>query len=157
MEAYRIADEPRPGGLAQLAVNPVWPLMAVMFAGPWLAWPWFFVNGLAVGSPTLRREAGVALSGFAGSVVLLLGIGLLLGTGILEAWTRDYLLLGLTVWKLGVSYWLYALQGRSFGLYEYYGGEVKNGMFVVMISLLVDRRLSAALLEWNPFVMMVLT
>jgi len=43
-DGYRIADEPRPGALSQLAVNPLWPLLAVMLGGTWIAWPWFALN-----------------------------------------------------------------------------------------------------------------
>ncbi len=134
MQAYRIADEPRPGGLAQIAVNPVWPLFAIMFAGPWLAWPWFVLNGMAVGSPTLRREAITAAAGFAGTAAILIGIDAAFDSGMLFRAGVQYAMLGLTVWKLGVSYWLFSIQSRTFGIYEYYGGAVKNGMLVVVIA-----------------------
>jgi len=54
---YRIIDEPRPGPLAQIAVNPVWPFLSVMMAGGWLAWPWFALNAFAIGSARKRAEA----------------------------------------------------------------------------------------------------
>ena len=38
---YRIADEPRPGAMEHLAVDPLWPFLAIMFGGAWLSWPWF--------------------------------------------------------------------------------------------------------------------
>ena len=33
---YRIADEPRPGAMEHLAVDPLWPFLAIMFGGAWL-------------------------------------------------------------------------------------------------------------------------
>ena len=71
---YHLADEPRPGGLAHLAVQPFWPLLAMMLAGSWLALPWFVVNALAVGSPTRGKEIGLAVLAFAGSLGLVLAV-----------------------------------------------------------------------------------
>jgi len=39
-----------------------------------------------------------------------------------------------TLWKLGISYWLYELQSRSFGLYQYFGGVVRSGLAVVVLA-----------------------
>ena len=64
--SYRIGDEPRPGALARVAVDPMWPLLAVMLGGVWLSWPWFVLNGVVVGSPTRQgwqRVAGVSFRG----------------------------------------------------------------------------------------------
>ena len=33
-----VADEPLPGPLQRIAVNPFWPLLAVMFGGAWVSW-----------------------------------------------------------------------------------------------------------------------
>lgn len=131
---YRIVDEPVPGGLQRIAVNPMWPLFAFMFGGALLAWSWSGVNAYALGSPTRRRELGIILLGFAGTVALVIAAGLAAKA---EVITRDhlpYVILGLVVWKLGISYWLYFLQSRTFELYQYFGGAVRNGVAGVIAA-----------------------
>jgi hypothetical protein len=77
------------------------------------------------------RETVLALSGFVGNVVLLLAL----------FWASDafdldksvpYLFTLLVVWKIGLSYQLVELQSRGFGVYEYYGGRVRNGFLLAM-------------------------
>ncbi len=145
--AYRIQDEPSPGGLAHLAVNPVWALLAVMFGGAGLSWPWFVLNGMALGSPTRRQELGWAVGGLVGSLVIVLGISSLAASDLLGNLGVRYALLGLTVWKLAISYWLYMLQARSFHLYEYFGGQVRNGAVVVIVGYFLIQQLFAKLPE----------
>ncbi len=143
--AYRIADEPRPGSLAHLAVNPVWPLFAVMFGGAGFSWTWFVVNGAALGSPTRRREIGWAIGGLIGGLAMILGIFYLFERELLGELALRYSLIGLTVWKLAVSYWLFMLQSRSFHLYEHFGGTVRNGALVVFLGYFLTRQLYQAL------------
>ena len=148
--SYRIEDEPQPGSLSQAAVNPVWPLLAVMLGGAGLSWPWFALNGFALGSPHRRQELAWAIGGFAGSVAILLLIFSLAHAGVLAGLGVSYALIGLIVWKLGVSYWLYTLQSRSFGLYRYFGGPVKNGALIVFAALFLRSGLLGSLpLFWK--------
>jgi hypothetical protein len=146
--SYQILDDPRPSGLAHLAVNPLWPLLAVMFGGTWLSWPWFALNGFAVGSPTRRRELALAAGGFAGSLALALGVLVLVGAGVVRGVGISYALIALTVWKLGVTYALHTLQVRSFHLYEYYGGATRNGIGVVFLGGLLGRKAVLAAVAW---------
>ena len=67
---YRIADEPTPGRLAGLVVNPFWPLLGAMLGGFWLALPWFALNAAALGSATRRREWAYLAGGMAVSAAL---------------------------------------------------------------------------------------
>ena len=150
---YHIEDEPLPGPLQRIAVNPFWPLLAVMFGGAWVSWPWFVANGFAIGSPTRRREAAIAVAGLVGSVVLVLALLALAGSEILDRPTLRYAAVGLTVWKLGVSYWLYTLQSRCFGLYEYFGGPVQNGVLVLVAAAFLGPTLLGGA---HPVVKMVL-
>ena len=136
---YQIMDEPSPGGLSRVAVQPVWPLFAVMFGGAWLSWPWFVLNAFAIGSPTRQREIVLAACGFGGNLALSVGIVVLLYNEIVPATAAPYLGLVLIVWKLAVTYWLYVLQARTFGLYQYYGGPVHNGLIVVVAGYFVGR------------------
>ena len=143
--SYHIEDEPRPGRLARWSVNPVWPLFAVMFGGAAWSWAWFTVNGAALGSPTRRREIVWVLAGLAGSLVLLAGISALAEAGLIEKLGTRYALAGLTVWKLAVSYRLYLLQSRTFDIFEHFGGQVKNGLPVVVVAYFLTSKLSAGM------------
>ncbi len=143
--AYELIDEPRPGALAQIAVKPFWPLLAVMLGGAWLSWPWFVLNGFAVGSPTRRKELAWAVGGIAGSFALLLLLGTLGQQGILNGLAMKYAVISLVVFKLYISYLLYTLQARSFALYEYFGGATKNGVFVILAAFYLRPHLLEAL------------
>lgn len=143
--SYRVLDEPNPGGFSHLAVNPLWPLLAVMLGGVWLSWPWFVLNAFAVGSPTRSRELGLALGGLVGTAGLLVLLGWLRYQDLLGDVGFSYAVVGLVVWKLLVSYWLYVLQARTFGLYEYFGGTVRNGALVVVLAFFLRPRVLAGL------------
>jgi hypothetical protein len=128
---YQIVDEPRPGPMARVTVDPLWPLLGFMLGGVWLGWVWFAVNGHAMGSPTRRREVLLVVAGIAGVVALAALVAWAVHAGVLpqkQLWAG---LLLITLWKLGVSYWLFALQRRTFDLYRYFGGAAANGIWVV--------------------------
>jgi hypothetical protein len=126
-------------------VNPFWPLLALMLGGSWLGLTWFVLNGWAMGSARKMRELGIAAIGIAGSVVIVLAIVLAAGAGALPKSALPYALLVATVWKLGVGYVLFRLQTQTFGLYEYYGGPVSNGIFVALAGAFLAPRVEAAL------------
>ena len=140
-ERYRIPDEPRPGPLGHLVVDPMWPLFGVMFAGSWLCWPWYVFNGFAMGSPTRRRETLWAVAGFLGNLGFSLGLIFLAGLGVLPGPAVPYAVVGLTIWKLLVSYKLYLMQSQTFDLYEYFGGVARNGLILVILGAWFGRRL----------------
>lgn len=124
---YSLIDEPHPSRLSHLTVRPTVPLLALMLGGAWLAWPWFALNSVAMGSPTRRRELALVVMGFGVSVVL---AGLLvwaLQSGRMPLPVARYAVLGVVVWKLGIAYTLHILQSRTFGVYEHFGGPVRNG------------------------------
>ena len=143
-QTYRILDEPRPSALSHLSVQPLWPLLSIMFGGAWIAWPWFAFNGFAVGSPTRIKELLWAIGGFVGTLVLTFGIFGLRAAETIGDVTLEYLVVFLLVWKLLVSYKLYLLQARPFALYEYFGGAVRTGLFVVLIAAFLRPRVLAA-------------
>jgi hypothetical protein len=132
--SYRIPDEPVSSGLSTMSVQPFWPLLAIMFGGAWLSWPWFAFNAFATGSPTRVRELALAAGGFAGSAAISLGLIVLAQHGILTTSSARYAVILLTVWKLMVTYLLYVLQNRSFHLYEHFGGGVRNGFPAVLLG-----------------------
>jgi hypothetical protein len=142
---YHIADEPRPGRLQTMAVNPFWPLLGLMLGGPWLAWPWFALNGFAVGSPTRRRELAIVALAVLGSAALVGGlIAASAGLALTGVWVK-FGLLALTIFKLGMGYVLFTTQSRSFGLYAYYGGPVQNGVAGILLGIFLDDFVTKAL------------
>jgi hypothetical protein len=142
MTGYLIADEPAPSRLARFAVNPVYPFLALMLGGLWIAWPWFLFNSLAVGSPTRRAEIAWLLGGFA-AIVALTGAELVVvvGLGIGPTWAIPYLVLLITVAKLLVGYAVHVLQNRTIEIYEYYGGVLQNGLPVAILAAVAGDRL----------------
>lgn len=153
---YRLPDEPRPGGLSHLVVHPIWPLLAIMTCGPALAWPWFALNGWALGSPTRVRETLVAIGGFLGNLASLLLIGVVVEGFDLPEGTLPYLLILASTWKLGITYALLSLQERPFGVYSWFGGTVRNGALVAIAGGLLARRSLASALAGSPLLSWVL-
>lgn len=140
IRGYRIVDEPRPSGLARWTVQPLWPFLAVMLGGAVVAWPWFAVNAYALGSPTRVRETLWAAGGFLGNVLLTWGLFELAELTRMTPLGARYAVVGLVVWKLAISYRLYLLQGRTFSLYRYFGGTVRNGVVVVIAAFFLSAR-----------------
>ena len=149
MSGYQIADEPRANALTRVAVDPVWPLFGVMFGGAWLAWPWFVLNAIALGSPTRHREIAVCAGALVGACALALA-GLAIVASLPDesrAGAVPYVVLAATVWKIGSCYALYSLQARTFGIFEYYSrGKVANGLPVVAVGFLLGARFEGSLL-----------
>jgi hypothetical protein len=138
MPSYQVPDEPSPGVLQKLVVDPTWPLLATMLAGCWLAWPWLCWNGVAVGSPTARREAAVCGLGLVGSVVLGAGVLWAGRVGLVrDPLVFELLLLAITGWRMGITYVAVMLQSRTFRVYEHYGGVVRSGRAVLVLGVLL--------------------
>jgi hypothetical protein len=148
--SYSIIDEPEPSGLEQFIVNPIWPFFAAMFAGSWLAFPWFVFNALALGGR--RRYTDVAI---AGGGLLLNALVLWVIAGLLTSMTLDesnyaYVQLVPMGVRLVVVYVLFQRQEQAFELFSHFGGRPKNGIFVVIAgSLLRAQVLSALPAYWQ--------
>ena len=124
---YQIADEPVETSLRSYVVRPSTPLLAIMLAGAWLAWPWFAFNAIAMGSPTRRKEIALCAAAFAGTAVLGAIVIALFDAGILPAGAPLRLaVLGVVTFKLAITYHISAVQSRTFHVYEYYGGPVRS-------------------------------
>ena len=133
---YDLIDEPRAGPLEKIAVSPTWTIWAAMSAGIWFAWPWFLINGRALGSPTWREELRTAAIGLVGVVALASLLTLLVDLELLRSPLAIRLsVLTIVVWKLGVSYWLFMLQSRTFHLRKFYGGTVESGLYALMVGV----------------------
>jgi hypothetical protein len=142
---YRIPDEPRPTGMAHLAVDPMWPLLTLMLAGNGIGLLWFAINSRALGSPTAMKEALYIAASLIGCIAL----------GVALAWCRQHALLseeglayaGLSTaaLKLGIGYAIYMRQARCAELVQHYGGILRNGAVVAILAMFVARRALADL------------
>jgi hypothetical protein len=138
MSGYQILDESTPGRWRAFAVHPQWPLLASMLCGAWLAWPWFVLNGVALGTPTQRRESLTIGAGLFVTIALAWVLLLLIDRGVIESTLSIRLaLLVFFAFKLAVSYATVLLQSRSFATYEYYGGTVRSGIAVIVAGMLL--------------------
>ena len=141
---YRIEDEPSPSSLSGWAVRPFWPLLAQMVGGAWLAWPWFVLNAIALGSATRRREHLLVAVAAIGSIVLSALVSSLVQVGALGGWVAPYAAVALVTFKLGIAYWVHTLQQRTCALYEYFGHPVRNGIALVIVGSIVRQMLIAS-------------
>jgi hypothetical protein len=137
----------RVGAAKQPVVQPAWPLLAFMFAGVWLAWPWFLLNEYLMRSDDLQRQAKVVLLGFVGAFGLAFLVIALYNRQILDLREARYAMLLLLTWKLGISYALHSRQSQSYQLWSYFGGEGRSGVMVVIIGSI----LAPWLFERIPF------
>jgi hypothetical protein len=136
---YHIPDEPRASALSHLVVDPLWPLLAQMLAGSWLALPWFALNGIALGSPTRSRDWLLIVCSLAGSALLILFLSQQVNAGSLsDAWAR-IAFLTVIVLKIAVAYLLYFNQTRVLELWQHFGGQARNGLFVVVLGAMFGR------------------
>jgi len=135
---YQIADEPVETSLRAYVVRPSAPLLASMVAGAWLSWPWFAFNAIAMGSPTRRKEIALCAVAFAGTAVLGAIVIALFDAGLLpEGAPVRLAVLGVVTFKLTISHHISAVQSRTFHVYEYYGGPVRNAGRILGASVLV--------------------
>jgi hypothetical protein len=132
---YRIPDEPRPGALERVIVNPLWPLLALMLVGPWLGLPWLVFNSVALGSPSLRGDIAAAMAAIFGT--LLFG-WILMQPGVAQSIPREsikYWLLIVVSLHLGFGYLIYLRQQSAYSIFEYYGGKPAMGYLAVVVAM----------------------
>ena len=143
-----LGDRRRRVGAAKAAVvRPVYPLLALMFAGVWLAWPWFLLNEHLMKSDDLRRQAKVVALGLVGAAGIAAIVLALVEAEVLGVREARYAYVLLVAWKVGISYVLERRQGKSFSLWEYFGGQALNGLPIVLVA----RYLSGLIFEHLPF------
>ena len=141
MAKYKIADEPSPSTLARFAVNPLFPFLAVMLGGAWLGFAWFALNSFAVGSPTRTKEIAWLLGGLGAAALLVVATSLALDAGWLQTRHVAYAALVILVAKLAAAYAVHILQSRTIEIFEYYGGVLRNGLPLAVVSFLLGPRL----------------
>jgi len=131
---YQIADEPIETQLRSYVVHPSAPLLAIMLAGAWLSWPWYAFNAIAMGSPTRRRE----VAAFAGTGALAaIAIALIQRGVIPEGAPIRLTVLAIVTFKLGMTYYISIVQDRTFHVYEYYGGTVRDSRRILAAGWLL--------------------
>ncbi len=145
MAGYRILDEPSPTTLGHLVVQPLWPLFSLMFAGIWLAFPWFCFNAVAMGCPNRKRTFIFAAIGLVGKIAIILALVVAAGIFQWDEFAIRYAMLVTTVWDLGIGYYLFVLQSRTFDLYTHFGGRVRNGLILVIAGAVLSPNLIGAL------------
>jgi hypothetical protein len=153
--AYKLPDEPSPGILQNLVVNPMWPLLAIMFVGAWLALPWFVFNAFAIGSPTRIKELLITVAGWLGIFLLAVAVVKCFEALALADSNLKYGFQLVVIAKLGVAYWLYFLQSRTFEIYEHFNGMVRNGLLPVIVGTMFLRKDILSLVDNVVWVMAV--
>jgi hypothetical protein len=143
MRTYRIADEPEPSPIAHLAVDPIWPMFSVMFAGPWLAWPWFAFNAAALGSPSRHRTLAIASTAVALSYAAYFGIVFGQDAALLADHLVAYGWIAVTALQLGACYVLYLEQSRTHELFHHFRGRSGSGLLVLLLGALARPWVSA--------------
>jgi hypothetical protein len=140
---YRIEDEPSSVGIPAIVVNPMWPLLAAMLAGSWLGLTWLAINSFALGSPRRYADLGLALAGFAGASIIAFGVIVAAEQQWLDHASVRYAMLAVVAWKLVLAYAIAMRQSPVLELYEYFGGQVRNGVFVMLAAAFIGRPLLA--------------
>ncbi len=126
---YHIADEPIETSLSAYVVQPSMPLLAAMLAGAWLSWPWFAFNAIAMGSPTKKKEIALVVTAFVVTAVLAAILIALVRSDVIESSLIIRLsVLAIVTFKLAITYYIATVQSRTFHVYQYYGGHVRNAM-----------------------------
>lgn len=135
--SYRIEDEPGPSALEQAIVDPKWPLLASMFAGGWLAFPWFVVNAFALGGKRRYADLGIAVAGLILNLALILSASALLAAMVLNEQSYPYVLIVTIAVRLCAFYVLFLRQATPFELFRHFGGTPRNGMLLVVAGALL--------------------
>jgi len=130
--SYQIIDEPARSGISNWAVNPVFPLLAVMLAGAVPGYAFGVVNSFAIGSATRRKEILWSIAGVVGLAALVFAGALLANQGLLSSRLGPYYGISLLVWRLYAGYRIYMSQSMAFELHEYFGGPVRNGLIPLL-------------------------
>lgn len=154
---YRVPDEPTPGALAQLAVDPLWPLLATMLVGGWFGLPWLAFNAWAIGSATRISETVFCAVAYVGAIAIAVGVSALLVGDALDLNTLRYLFLASIGWKLAFAYAAMFRQQASLELFEYYGGTKRNGLPVVIIAAVVMGQFVADASANHPYLRLLLS
>lgn len=141
--AYQIIDEPSPGKLSRFTVDPMWPLFAFMFGGPFISWAWSLFNSFALGSPSRKREIIAVCLGLLGYFAVLIAMT---SSEMLRDLGPVYIRLALVVVGLFACYYLYLKQSAACEIHQYFGGVLMNGIPGVILAYFVGAKLEQLVL-----------
>ena len=118
---YRIADEPRPGRLNRLVLNPFIIFLLSMLLTFVVGCVWLLFNAFAMGSPYAKRNLFVVI----GSVVVFViayfgGIAVLSASALPIETFAPYLRLAFTVFWIVLCYYLFMSQMKVYPIFQYY-------------------------------------
>ncbi|WP_308364894.1 MULTISPECIES: hypothetical protein [unclassified Microbulbifer] len=136
--AYQIIDEPKPGRLSRFTVDPMWPLFAFMFGGPFISWAWSLFNSFALGSPSRNREIIAVSLGLLGYFAVLTAM---MTSETLRELGPVYIRLALVVVSLFACYYIYLKQSAACEIYQYFDGVLMNGIPGVILAYFVGSKL----------------
>ena len=140
--SYQIVDEPRPSGLQKFVVNPMFPVFAFMFGGAYISWLWSIFNGVALGSPSLKKEASAVIVGFLATIIYFFLWSLYLkNSSVISERESDLFRFGTILIYLPICYYIYFKQAAAFEIYQYFGGPSRNGFLFIVVSFIVGRQL----------------
>lgn len=128
--------------MSRYAVDPIWPLLALMLGNNAIGLAWFAFNTVALGTPAKTREYAYIAVSLAGSAAIFAALLAIHNAGFLHGSELRYAALSLTALKLCMAYALYLQQHRSFEIWEYYGGKAANGLPVLILAYLAARGLA---------------
>jgi hypothetical protein len=130
MVPYRIHDEPDPGVAARLAVSPLWPVLALLFAGAWLAWPWLALNAFALGARSRARQLFVAVLALGATVALT-------RLGLATSLSPEVLAVGVLAAELPLAWLVYREQRDAARVFAQGGVTLASGFWPLVLGALV--------------------
>lgn len=118
---YRIADEPRPGRLSRLVLNPFIIFLLSMLLTFVVGCAWLLFNAFAMGSPYAKRDLLVVI----GSVVVFViagfgGITVISSSELPMETFAPYLRLVFTGYWIVLCYYLFMSQMKVYPIFQYY-------------------------------------
>jgi hypothetical protein len=133
-DTYRIEDEPVGSRWSEYVVSPVFPFFASMFAGAWVALPWFAFNSVALGSP--KRRGDVWLVALTLALTWPVVMAILFGDdwGLWPTEAIPYLLILFVGARIAVCYVRFMRQSQVYELFEWFGGEGRSGFAVIAVG-----------------------
>jgi hypothetical protein len=146
---YTLVDARRPSTVSHLAVNPYFPLLALMLGGAWIGWPWFAFNAVALGSYTRAREIVVCAGAAVAVPACAWALVYLYEKGVYGNAAFPYLHLFITAIKLTAGYFVYGWQERAAQLREHYERPLRNGAGAVIVATWVHLKLEPLLATHN--------
>jgi hypothetical protein len=129
----------------------MWPLLALMLAGGWIAWPWFAFYGLVMGSATRIREIALVVAGIVGCAIVAIFVVTGLDAAGVDARSvpAQLGLFAVSLWKLAIGYVVVRRQAASLELFEYLHGSAAGKAFIVLLpAFLLRKEVLLAMPHW---------